>query len=155
MNDGHTECWFAASIRNGQWKATGIRLAELGVDNYIPQSFNTLLFVHTTKQKALSLVNSGEISAHYIIDHCTRTLLTVPDKQMEDFKRVMDLSPEAECLSRIPLTPGGRVRVIKGALNGVEGNIVELPDGLYLVVSVCSLLCARVEIPKSYVIAIE
>lgn len=147
-------CWFAATIRNAQWKKVGKRLEELGVGYYIPQAFNTLLFIHTDKRTALSLVNSGTISAHYLIDHGTHTLLCIPQKQMEDFMRVMDLSPDAECLTQIPFKVGGRVRVIKGALSGVEGDIVELSDGLYLVVSVCSILSAKVEIPKSYVVAI-
>lgn len=147
--------WFAACIRNGQWKKTGRRLEELGVEYFIPAAFKTLLFVHTTKAYALTLVNSGEIGAHYIIDRNTHTLMCVPDKQMEDFIKVLDLSPDAECMTSIPLTKGGKVRVIKGALSGVEGEIMEKPEGLYLVVRVCSLLSAKVEIPKSYVIAIE
>lgn len=154
VNDGALN-WFAATIRNSQWKKVGRRLAELGVECYIPQAFRTLLFMHTTKQLALSLVNSGEIPAHFLVDHNTHTLLCVPPKQMEDFIRVMDLSPDAECMTQLPFRVGGRVRVIKGALSGVEGDIVELPDGLFLIVSVCSLLCAKVEIPKSYVIAIQ
>lgn len=155
MENDNTLYWFAATIRNAQWKKVGRRLAELDIRYYIPQTFNTLLFIHTTKATALSLVNSSTVSARYIIDHYTHTLLHVPQKQMEDFMRVMDLSPDAECMTQVPFRTGGRVRVIKGALNGVEGNIEELPEGLYLVVSVCSLLSAKVEIPKSYVIAID
>lgn len=146
--------WYAANIRNGQWKKTGRRLEELGVQFYIPLAFNTLLFIHTTKTIALALVNSGEIAAHYLIDRNTRSIMSVPDKQMEDFIRVLDLSPDAECMTEIPLRKGGRVRVIKGALSGVEGEVLEMSEGLFLVVSVCSLMCAKVEIPKSYVIAI-
>ena len=147
--------WFAACIRNGQWKKTGRRLEELGVEYYIPAAFNTLLFLRTTKAYALTLVNSGEIGAHYIIDRNTHTLMQVPEKQMADFMKVLDLSPDAECLSDIPFVKGGKVRVIKGALSGVEGEILEKPEGLYLVVRVCSLLCAKIEIPRSYVIALE
>lgn len=144
-------CWFAATIKNGQYRKIGRRLTELGVNYYIPDAFRTLLFLQTTKTMALTLVNSGEIWARYIIDHHTHTLMVVPDKQMTDFMKVMDLSPDAECLSVMPIVKGGRVRVIKGALSGVEGDVVEVGEGLYLVVSVCSLMCAKVELPKSYV----
>lgn len=154
MIDGGVTCWFAANIKNGHWKRRGKRLEELGVEYYIPSSFNTLLFLHSTKPMALTLANSGEIGAHYLIDRNTHTLLQVPEKQMRDFIRVMALSPEAECMTQTPLPKGGRVKVIKGALNGVEGQILEMPEGLYMVVSVCSLLSAKVEIPKSYVVAI-
>ncbi len=147
-------CWFAAITRSGQWKRIGRRLGELGVEHYIPYSYKTMVFLHTTKQTALSLVNSGEVKGRFMIDHNTRTLLQVPDKQMDDFMRILDLSPDAECLVQTPLSLGDRVKVVKGALSGVEGNIVEMHGGLYLVVNVCSILSARVEIPRSYVVPI-
>lgn len=146
--------WFVASIRNCQFHKVSRILTEIGVEHYIPDSFRTLLFVHTVKPRALALANSGTLAVKYLIDHSTHTLLQVPDKQMEDFMRVMRLAPDAECLTQVPLALGDRVRVVKGPLKGVEGSIIELPGGLYLTVSVCSLLCARVEIPKTYVIAI-
>lgn len=147
-------CWFATITRSGQWKKIGMRLDQLGVEYYIPYSYKTMVFLHTTKSEALTLVNSGEVKGRFLIDHNTRTLLEVPDKQMSDFMRILDLSPDAECLSAAPLAKGDRVRVVKGALSGVEGDIVELPGGLYLVVSVASLLSAKVQIPKSYVVPI-
>lgn len=148
-------CWFVAVTRGGQWKRIGQRLGELGVEHYIPSSYNTMVFLHTTKPTALTLVNSGEIKGRFLIDHNTRTLLEVPQKQMDDFIRILDLSPDAECLTTVPLAKGDRVRVVKGALSGVEGEIVEAPGGLYLLVRVLSLLCAKVELPKSYVVPID
>ena len=126
-----------------------------GIQCYIPNVYNTLVFLKASKKKALSLVNSGEINARFIIDHSTRTLLEVPDKQMEDFIRVLDLSPDAVCLSDAPFLKGDRVRVMKGALSGVEGEIVEASDNTSLIVRVSSLLCAKVSIPRSYVIPIH
>ena len=148
-------CWFATITRSGQWKKIDRRLGELGVEHYIPYSYKTMVFLHTTKSTALTLVNSGEVKGRFLIDHNTRTLLEVPQKQMDDFMRILDLSPEAECLTQVPLAKGDRVRVVKGALSGVEGDIDEMHGGLYLVVSVASMLSARVEIPKSYVVPIN
>lgn len=145
-------CWFATITRSGQWKKIDRRLGELGVEHYIPYSYKTMVFLHTTKSTALTLVNSGEVKGHFMIDHNTHTLLEVPEKQMDNFMRLLDLSPEAECLSAVPLVKGDRVKVVKGALSGVEGDIVEEHGNLYLVVSVLSLLSARVEIPRSYVV---
>lgn len=148
-------CWFATITRSGQWKKIYRRLGELGVEHYIPYSYRTMVFLHTTKPTALTLVNSGEVKGRFLIDHNTHTLLEVPEKQMDDFMRILDLSPDAECLTDVPLAKGDRVKVVKGALSGVEGNIVEMHGGLYLVVSVLSLLCARVEIPRSYVVPLK
>ena len=147
-------CWYVTITRNGQWKKIRTRLGEKGVGYYIPATYKTMVFLHTTKQNALSLVNSGEVKGRFLIDHQTHTLLEVPEKQMEDFIRILDLSPDAECLTSVPLAKGDRVKVVKGALSGVEGDIVEMPEGLYLVVSVCSILSARVQIPRSYVVPV-
>ena len=147
--------WFATITRSGQWKKIDRRLGELGVEHYIPYSYRTMVFLHTTKPTALTLVNSGEVKGRFLIDHSTHSLLEIPDKQMDDFMRILDLSPDAECLTDAPLAKGDRVKVVKGALSGVEGDIVEMHGNLYLVVSVLSLLSARVEIPRSYVVPLK
>lgn len=138
--------WFAAMMRNAQWQKTARVLTEVGVGCYVPASYRTLLFLHTDKPTALSLVNSGKIHARFLIDHGTRTLLEVPDKQMEDFMRVLE-EPEATC-SDVRFEKGDKVRVIRGSLRGVEGEIVESPEGSFLVVRVSSLLLAKVKIPR-------
>ena len=70
----------------------------------------------------------------------------VPEKQMEDFMRVLE-EPDAVCTD-IPYAKGDRVKVIRGALRGVEGEIAETPDGAFLIVRVSTLLCAKVRIPR-------
>lgn len=141
--------WFAASLRNGQWRMTSLLLEEMGIGHYIPPSYNTLLFLHTAKSRALSLVNSGKVKARFFIDHSTRTLLEVPDKQMEDFMRVVQSSPEAECVQEFSLAKGDKVIVTSGPLSGVEGEVLEADGSTsYLVVRVRSLLCAKVRISR-------
>lgn len=154
MTEDNATHWYVAFCRNGQWTRIQRRLAEMNVECFIPEVYRTLVFIRTSKQLALSLVNSGEVNVKYMIDSLSHSLMVVPDKQMDDFRKVLDCSPEAECLTRIPFTTGGRVRVVKGPLSGVEGEVVEVQEGYFLVVKVCSFLCAKVEIPKSCLIAL-
>ena len=151
MSTPENTVWFAASMRNGQWKKTSLRLGEMGIGHYIPPTYNTLLFLKTVKSRALSLVNAGKINARFFIDHGTRTLLEVPDKQMEDFIRVMENAPDAECSQNFDLAKGDRVVVTNGPLNGVEGEIVEVDGCTSLIVRVRSLLCAKVTISRGNV----
>ena len=139
--------WFAAMTRNAQWKKSSRLLGEMGIGFYIPASYRTLLFLNTTKPTALSLVNSGMLHARFLIDHGTRTLLEIPQKQMEDFMRVME-EPEAVCSTDFSLAKGDRVKVIRGTLKGVEGEIAETPEGSFISVRVSTLLCAKVRIPR-------
>lgn len=142
-----TPRWFAAMMRNAQGKKAARTLTEMGVGYYIPAPYPTLLFLHAPKANALSLVNSGTIHARFLIDHKTHTLLEIPQKQMDDFMRVLE-EPEAVCSTDVAFAKGDRVRVVRGALKGVEGDIVETPDGAFLAVRVSTLLCAKVRIPR-------
>ena len=151
MNKPEKPAWFAASMRNTQWKKISLYLDELGIGHYVPPAYNTLLFMRTVKSRALSLVNSGKLNARFFIDHSTRTLLVVPDKQMDDFIRVMENVPDAECLQEYNLAKGDKVVVTSGPLNGVEGEIVEIDGGTSLIVRVRSLLCAKVKISRQIV----
>jgi hypothetical protein len=146
-NTPHT-AWFALITRWGQWKKIPERLKELGVGCFIPPAYNTLVFLHTRKDRALSLVNAGVVNGHFLIDHQTHTLLEVPDDQMEAFIRVTTECPDA-VTTDTPIQKGARVQVIRGALKGVEGEVVESPGGTtYLVVRILSLLSAKVSIPR-------
>ena len=146
--------WFAIITRWGQWKKIPERLKEFGVGCFIPPDYNTLVFLHTSKERALNLVNAGEIKGHFLIDHQTHSLLEVPDKQMEDFIRVIE-QPEAECMADVPIAKGDKVQVVRGPLKGVEGEVVETPNGVHLVVRIKTLLCAKISVRRGDVVPVR
>lgn len=166
-------CWFAARTRKGHELSVRDRLQEWGEEHFIPTKrtmrirgnrrkevevplIPNLIFLRTTKSHACELANGGRLSIFYIIDRNTRTLLQVPEKQMDDFMRVVDLSPDSLCLSELPLALGGRVQVVKGEFAGVEGELLSLPTRTYVVVQIGGgLLAAKVRIPKSYLVALS
>ena len=149
-------CWYAARTRFGQELKVKERLAREGVESFIPvrtdgrPAVSNLVFLKTTKTEALNLANTGIIPVKYIVDCATRTLLVVPEKQMEDFRRVMDLSLKEGGLVDRPLALGDKVRVTKGVLRGVEGYVLELNGRYYVVVSLLDSLFARARIPRSW-----
>ena len=135
------------------------RLVREGVENFVPVRtkdgrehpiLNSLVFLRTTKSEALELANTGVIPVKYVIDCATRTLLVVPDKQMEDFQRVLDLSLEEGGMMDRPLSLGDRVKVVKGPLKGVEGHVIEFQGRYYVVVSLLDCLFARARVPRSW-----
>ena len=147
--------WFVVITRWGQWKKIPERLKEFGVGCFIPPAYNTLVFLHTSKERALNLVNAGEIKGRFLIDQQTHTLLEVPDKQMDDFIRVVTERPEAECSPQVPLRKGMRVQMVRGPLKGIEGEIEETPNGVHLVVAIQSLICARITVNREDVAPLE
>lgn len=158
--------WWAARTRYGQELKVRDRLEARGVEHFIPvvpssgprkekAAVPNLVFLRTTKAEALELANMGVIPVKYIVDCVTRTLLVVPDKQMEDFRRVMDLSLEEGGLMDRPLALGDRVRVTKGPLRGVEGHVIEFQGRYYVVVSLLESLFARARVPRSWLETVE
>lgn len=152
--------WYAARTRYGQELKIRDRLVREGVEHFIPTvpskglrkekaAVNNLVFLKATKQEALDLANSGAIRMKYIIDCATRTLLVVPDKQMEDFRRVF-ASADQETEFSIPLNLGDRVRVTRGALKGVEGHVVQFQGKIYVVVSLLDSIFAKARVPKNW-----
>lgn len=153
--------WYAARTRCGQELKVRDRLLREGVEHFIPTvptdgprgeraAVSSLVFLRATKAEALDLANLGVVPVKYIVDCATRTLLVVPDKQMEDFRRVMDLGLTEGGLMDRPLSLGDRVRVTKGPLRGVEGHVVEFHGRLYVVVSLLDCLFARARVPRSW-----
>ena len=154
--------WYAARTRCGQELKVRDRLLREGVEHFIPTvpsggprgeraAVSSLVFLRATKNEALDLANLGVVPVKYIVDCATRTLLVVPDKQMEDFRRVMDLSLEEGGLMDRPLALGDRVRVTKGPLRGVEGHVIEFHGKLYVVVSLLDCLFAKARVPRSWI----
>ena len=148
--------WFAARTRYGQELKVRDRLAREGVEHFIPVRADgrpvvtNLVFLKATKAEALDLANTGVVPVKYVIDCATRTLLVVPEKQMEDFRRVLDLNLEEGGLMDQPLALGDRVKVVKGPLKGVEGRVIEFQGRYYVVVSLLDSLFAKARVPKSW-----
>ena len=144
--------WFVVITRWGQWKKISERLTALRVRHFIPSTYNTLVFFQTDKERALNLVNAGEIKGRFIVDHGTRSILEVPDRQMEAFIKVVTEYPETPVGTDFPIEKGTRVRVIRGPLKGIEGEVEETPNGAQLVVGIPSLICAKVTISRTEVV---
>lgn len=166
-NSSEKLCWFAARTRNGQELSVRKTLSELGIEHFIPtkegyREYNgrrvsrempvipCLVFLRATKADACALANGRGVPVWYVIDRSTRSMLVVPDKQMEDFRRVLEVVPDAFCPVDTAYAPGDKVLVIKGGLKGIEGDIIQEQGRSYVVVSLGNLLCAKVKIPKSY-----
>lgn len=163
--EGQRTYWYVAKTRHGSELGVRRRLDALGVENFVPtrrrkalrgNSFveepllSCLVFLRATKADALDLIHSRGVKADYLFDCATRQLMTVPEKQMEDFRRVFDASLEEGGLVDKPLYIGDRVRVTKGALRGVEGYVVVLQGRIYVVVELLNCLYARARVPRAW-----
>lgn len=165
--------WFAARTRDKQEFAICKLLArlkseeQLDVDYYLPTRIvvsqlkyrrkrsevpviRNLVFIRSTKQMACDLANVYGVRLFYMKDLSTRSMLVVPDKQMQDFMFVMDLNPNGVCFDNASLTVGDKVRVIKGDLSGIEGEVAVEANKTYVLIRIKDILTASIKVPKSY-----
>ena len=136
--------WFAARTRDKQEFAICKSLSRL------KSVIRNLVFIRTTKQTACDLSNVYGVRLFYMKDLFTRSMLVVPDKQMSDFMFVMDLNPDGVSFDNGSLVVGDRVRVVKGDLTGVEGEVATNANRTYVVIRIKDILTASVKVPKSY-----
>lgn len=135
--------WYAAYTRVNQELLIQKRLNELGIENYLPQEermretplglkkirvilIHGLIFIRTDKTTSFSLLNDYMLNIVYLKDRENRRSLIIPDKQMQDFMFLLDFSTDGVEVLNKDLKRGDRVKVIKGPLQGLEGELVRL-----------------------------
>ncbi len=79
------------------------------------------------------------------------TPAVIPDEQMARFRFMLDYSEEAICMNSSPLARGEKVRVIKGPLSGLVGELVNVDGKSKIAVRLNMLGCACVDMPIGYV----
>lgn len=161
--------WYVARTRHGAELGVRNRLSALGVEHFVPTRrhkasrggmveeplLSCLVFLKASKADALDLIHYRGVKADFILDCATHQLMVVRDKEMDDFRRVFDLSVDEGGLVDQPLAIGERVRVIRGVLRGVEGRVLELQGKTYVVVGLMNCLFARARVPRAWLEKIE
>lgn len=165
--------WYAARTRYQLEKKIKERLDELQVENFIPfrtviverngkrfeverPVVSSIVFIRTDEKTGFSLPNEYFLKMNYLRNHETGKLLVIPDKQMEDFKFLLDFSAEAVQVVNANLKRGDRVRVRKGEFAGIEGELVRIQGHKRVVVRLEGLFSlATTYIPSSFLERIE
>jgi transcription antitermination factor NusG len=142
--------WFAVSTRSRQEKTVASKLGAAGIQFFLPmatemrqwsdrvQAIQTPIFagyifvqIHAHKREELAVLTTPGVVR--LIGN-GKGALPIPDQQMEDLRRVLSLNLRYETSSF--LQAGDRVRVVGGALAGVEGTLVRSGSGERLIVSI-------------------
>lgn len=159
--------WLVAISRIHHEKKTSERLTKMGIENFLPIQQEThqwsdrrktidrvllpmMIFVHVDFQEQKEVLTLSAIS-RYMVLRGESIPAVIPEEQMGRFKFMLDYSGETICMSTSPLSPGERVRVIKGPLAGLEGELVEVNGKSKVAVRLNLLGCACVDMPNGYV----
>ena len=161
--------WFAANTRLCQELKIKNKLDELGVENFLPMKeqirvlggkkrkvlrplVSRLLFLHCRKEVLFELLNEHFLSLSYLRDLETKQVLVIPDRQMRDFIFFVDFARDSIQVLNDKLKPGDRVRVVKGELAGLEGELIRIKGHKRVVIRLQGLfsVAAGTYLPKHY-----
>ena len=109
-----------------------------------------ILFVRVSPEERSLPLTLSSVS-RYMVLRGESTPAIIPDKQMEKFKFMLDYSKDAVELSTTPLAPGELVKVIKGPLTGLEGELVMVDGKSKVAIRLDILGCAQVDMPAGFV----
>jgi transcription termination/antitermination protein NusG len=151
FNGGSTDekrSWFAVQVRERWEQQIADALTARNIETFLPLAtvrrrwsdrlktittalFPGYLFCRVDPARRLPVLTVPGV--HYLAG-CGHTPEPVPDPEIESLQTVMRSGLAA--LSRPYFSEGDRVRIWEGPLRGVEGVLLEVANGLELVVSI-------------------
>ena len=165
--EAYPKQWLAVYVRLYHEKKTSARLNTMGIENFLPiqeeihqwsdrrKMVDTVLlpmmvFVHVNPKERMEVLSFSTVS-RYMVMRGESTPAVIPDEQMARFRFMLDYSEEAVCMNDTPLARGEKVRVIKGPLSGLVGELVTVGGKSKIAVRLNMLGCACVDMPIGYV----
>ena len=163
----HSKRWYVALVRMHHEKKVAERLSKMGIDSFVPvqqqihqwsdrrKMVDTVLlpmmvFVHVNPKERMEVLSFSTVS-RYMVMRGESTPAVIPDEQMARFRFMLDYSEEAVCMNDTPLARGEKVRVIKGPLSGLVGELVTVGGKSKIAVRLNMLGCACVDMAIGYV----
>lgn len=159
----HSKRWLVALVRISHEKKTSERLTKMGIENFLPVQQEVhqwsdrrkvvervllpmMIFVHVDLLEQKEVLTLSSIT-RYMVLRGESTPAVIPDEQMQRFKFMLDYSDETISMSTSPLSPGEKIRVIKGPLSGLQGELVNVNGKAKVAVRLTMLGCACVDMP--------
>lgn len=170
--------WYVAIVSNNTEKVCAEKIAALGYDTYVPTQkelrrwkngrrkiidrivIPAAVFVRCTEADRRHHVVNLPFVKRFMVNRAAATnqygwhpVAIVPDREIEKLRFILYNSDAAITIEPLPLRLGDKVRVVRGKLLGLEGNIVRCEShdsadaaNLDIVVQLDILGCARMNI---------
>ena len=164
MESPKKQQWFVAKTRANQERAIRERLTKMGIETYLPFRIEerykygkrkkeevllipNTLFIYTDKNTALSFPNHHGFLIKYMIDCMTHTLLVVPEKQMQNFMFLLDVSNgDIDIDNELLFVKGDKVRITQGAFAGLEGELIRIEGKKKMLVRLDNIIACSIKI---------
>lgn len=171
--------WYIAIVKNNTEISSSMKLRALGYEVFVPVQkemrlwkdgrkkkhdrillLGLVLICLTEKQRkevvTLPYISKFMVNRAGIVNSYNRhPIAVVPNDQIERLKFMLGEENSTVNIESLNLKTGDRVRVIRGNLRGLEGNLYQNPSGnSYVVIRLENLCCASVRVSLKDVILI-
>lgn len=163
--------WFVAIVNHNSEKQVSERLTKIGVVNYLPTQSEirvwrngrkskvdrivipSIVFIYCAEDKRKELVDLPYIfrfmtnKAGKSKNRINKPLAVIPNVEIERLRFMLGQSEIPIEITEKPLKQGDRVRVIRGSLAGLEGEVIDMKtEKSELYISLENFGCARLTI---------
>ena len=159
--------WLAAYVKMHHEKKVRDRLREMNIECFLPVQeeirlwsdrkkkvervlIPMMIFVYVYSDEQRSVITLPSV-IRYMVLRGEHTPTVIPVAQMEQFRFMIDFSDTPVRFESQPLRPGEKVRVIKGSLAGLEGELIIADGKSGVAIRINQLGCAMVEMQSSMV----
>lgn len=142
LDEQRIECFLPVQMVVRQWTYRKARVTVPVIAG--------MIFVRVTKEEQVTVLQTKGVVGFLRLRGSVGAAV-IPDAQMRDFRFLLDFSEEAIEVTNEHIEVGDFVRIVKGSLKGLEGELVRF-RGIYKVAIRIEMLgCAVVDIPASFV----
>jgi len=163
--------WFVAIVNHNSEKQSSEKLNNMGIENYLPTQTElrvwkngrkvkvdrrvipSIIFVYCTEQKRKEIVGLPFIfrfmtnKAGTSTNSTSKPLATIPDEQIKRLKFMLGQSDIPVEIAEKPFKTGDKVRVIRGDLVGLEGEVMDFGNSKSELIVVLDFFgCAKLSI---------
>lgn len=159
--------WLAAYVKMHHEKKVRDRLASMEIEHFLPVQEEVrqwsdrrkkvervlipmMIFVKVDPAEQREVIELPSI-LRYLVLRGERVPAEIPADQMERFRFMVDYSDSPVQFNTSDLQPGEKVRVIKGTLQGLEGEFVTVNGKSSIAIRIQQLGCATVEVSSSMI----
>lgn len=163
--------WLAVYVKMHHEKKVRDRLTEIGIENFLPVQTEVrqwsdrrkkiesvlipmMIFVRVDEQEQRIVITQPSV-LRYLVLRGEHAPTEIPENQMDKFRFMLDYSEKPINFSTDEFIPGEKIKVIKGPLSGLEGELVNVEGKSNIAIRIAQLGCAVVEINANMVKKLE
>lgn len=163
--------WYALYVKMHHEKKLSQRLEKKGVEHFLPVQtvvrqwsdrkkkieqvvIPMMIFVHIEEKERIMLLEDPSAISFFTLRGSSKPTV-IPDKDMKRFIFMFDFSESAIRFCPETLVPGCKVRIIKGPLSGLEGELIQCYGHHEVGIRIPYLGYATIEIPVGYLLRLD